>query len=601
MIKSAHNFHIPVMGIGYTIDSPAKVAQYGISSVVSLVDDLLVEKMREFYCKEYKLPFSAITRDELDYRAKRITAYLDVLNVVVQKKFADVKNSTFEKGSELSKYLEMAYEKSEIKQKFLELKSTTIPEKVAEIQNWIKEHLPVGSIDVNIMTKLDKVNYKNNEALPVEFNDAHAALRGFAQSGLDSGIVLSAGINQHLYSYISEFPDFFPDENGYIKKKIILKVSDYRSALIQGKQFAKKGLWVSEYRIESGLNCGGHAFATTGYLLGPILEEFRKNREEFSKQINEMLKKALVKRGLPEFEQDFPVKITVQGGVGTAQEHNFLINHYGADSVGWGSPFLLVPEASNVDAETMELLKNAGENDYYMSDISPLGVLFNNLRGNSKDREKEAFIAAGTPGSLCPKRHLALNNEFGEVALCTASRKYQKLKLEQITASEMSANEKEEAIRLVEDKACICVGLGVPVLVNNHLDTKIEGTGVSICPGPALVSFNKTYSLKEMIDHIYGRIDLLAGVERLHFFVRELKMYTEYLFKAIKKTKEDDEKQKSYLEEFRKNMLEGIEYYLSLFPAITDLPEMIKTKSLEICTQIKTKIEGLDLMGAKNA
>ena len=60
-------------------------------------------------------------------------------------------------------------------------------------------------------------------------------------------------------------------------KKIILKVSDYRSAIIQGKFFAKKGLWVSEYRIESGLNCGGHAFPTQGYLMGPILEEFKKN------------------------------------------------------------------------------------------------------------------------------------------------------------------------------------------------------------------------------------------------------------------------------------------------------------------------------------
>lgn len=50
-------------------------------------------------------------------------------------------------------------------------------------------------------------------------------------------------------------------------KKVVIKVSDYRSALIQGKYLAKKGIWVSEFRIESGLNCGGHAFATDGYLL----------------------------------------------------------------------------------------------------------------------------------------------------------------------------------------------------------------------------------------------------------------------------------------------------------------------------------------------
>ena len=92
------------------------------------------------------------------------------------------------------------------------------------------------------------------EKLPTEFNDAHAALRGYANSDLESSLILSAGMNPRLYSYMEQFDDFYPDENRYIKKKIVLKVSDYRSALIQGKFLAKKGLWVSEYRIESGLN-----------------------------------------------------------------------------------------------------------------------------------------------------------------------------------------------------------------------------------------------------------------------------------------------------------------------------------------------------------
>ena len=35
------------MGTGFTIDTPLNVAKYGISSVVSLVDDLLIEKMRK--------------------------------------------------------------------------------------------------------------------------------------------------------------------------------------------------------------------------------------------------------------------------------------------------------------------------------------------------------------------------------------------------------------------------------------------------------------------------------------------------------------------------------------------------------------------------
>lgn len=128
------------------------------------------------------------------------------------------------------------------------------------------------------MTKLDKDNFYEGDQLPVEYNDAHAALRGFAMSNLESSMVLSAGMNPRLYGYLEQFNDFYPDEKGYIKKKIVLKVSDYRSALIQGKFLAKKGIWISEFRIESGLNCGGHAFATDGFLMGPILEELKDKR-----------------------------------------------------------------------------------------------------------------------------------------------------------------------------------------------------------------------------------------------------------------------------------------------------------------------------------
>ena len=148
----------------------------------------------------------------------------------------------------------------------------------SEIKAWARKNLTMGSIDVNIMTKVDKNNYINKKQLPIEYNDAHAALRGYANSDLSSSLILSAGMNPRLYSYIGQFDDFFPNEEGTIKKKIILKVSDYRSALIQGKFLAKKGLWVSEYRIESGLNCGGHAFATDGQLIGPVLEEFKENK-----------------------------------------------------------------------------------------------------------------------------------------------------------------------------------------------------------------------------------------------------------------------------------------------------------------------------------
>ena len=47
-----HSFHIPVMGLAYTIDSPLRIAAKGIDSVISIVDDELVERMRIFFCKK---------------------------------------------------------------------------------------------------------------------------------------------------------------------------------------------------------------------------------------------------------------------------------------------------------------------------------------------------------------------------------------------------------------------------------------------------------------------------------------------------------------------------------------------------------------------
>ena len=79
-MSQVHSFHIPVMGIAFTLDTPLKVAHYGIDSVVSLVDDLLMEKMRELYSKEYLIAFESISNNDPDYRAKRITAYLNLLH-----------------------------------------------------------------------------------------------------------------------------------------------------------------------------------------------------------------------------------------------------------------------------------------------------------------------------------------------------------------------------------------------------------------------------------------------------------------------------------------------------------------------------------------
>lgn len=568
-MKHIHSFHIPVMGIAFTVDTPLKVAQYGIDSVIFITDDILLEKLRKMYSNKFKLPYQEITDKAEDSRARRITSYLNLVKDLAEKKLDELITSS----DEIVKYFSLLPETSTLKQEFKAFTAKITD--TSEIRKWLKSNLSLGDINVNIMTKLDKVNFKKNEALAVEYNDAHAALRGFANSDLSSSMVFSAGMNPRLFSYIEQFDDFFPDKKGYIKKKIVLKVSDYRSALIQGKFLAKKGIWVSEYRVESGLNCGGHAFATDGYLMGPILEEFKANKETLISTVGEILNTALKdkKREVPEKLLD--LKITAQGGIGTAEEHLFLVDHYKIDSVGWGSPFLLVPEVTNVDNNTLEQLKQAKEKDLFLSDASPLGVPFNNIRNSSKYLEKEAVLKSGKPGSPCPKKFLALTPAKNGKTVCTASRKYQDAKMKEMDAQKkegtLTDSEYQKQFKDLTAKECLCLGLSTTVMKLNDMERKVEGEAVSICPGPNLAYYSKTSSLQEMADHIYGKKSVLERTDRPNMFIKELNLYIDFLQNKLEDAKVAmDKKQERYLTKFTKNMEEGILYYNTLFSNLKD-------------------------------
>ncbi|MBI9033083.1 MAG: hypothetical protein JEZ03_01290 [Bacteroidales bacterium] len=564
MSKSVtHTFHIPVMGLGFSIDTPLNVAPYGISSVISLVDDMLIERMRELYSKKLNIPFKPISIKDKDHRAERIKAYLDLMDDMVQRKFEEVKQSVHHKGLEIKKYMDMLPDFSKIKNDFQEIVQNS---QLKDVYDWVQDHISAGSIDVNIMTKLDKENYYKSEKLSDEYNDAHAALRGFAESKLDSSLVLSAGMNPKLYGYLEQFEDFYPNSTGYIKKKVTLKVSDYRSALIQGKFLAKKGIWVSEFRVESGLNCGGHAFATDGYLMGPILEEFKNSREELELNMYELYAAALETKNRYCPETAPAIKITAQGGVGTANEHQFLMDHYNLDSVGWGSPFLVVPEVSSIDDETVQRLCDAKEEDLYLSGISPLGVKFNNLRGNTQDQIRDRLIEEGNPGSTCPKQYAMINPEFGGKPMCSASKKFQKLKVEQLNAKELDAEAHQKELDVIYEKSCICVGLSNASLLTNDLDHKIEGEGVSVCPGPNMAYFTKRSTLQQMTDHIYGRTNLIERTDRPNLFIKELSLYIDFLKTKMEELpKPISVKDMRGLNKFKKNLDHGIEYYKDLF------------------------------------
>lgn len=571
-----HSFHIPVLGLGFSIDTPLKVARYGISSVVSIVDDELTERMRAYHSKENNLSYDPISKKEADYRARRITAYLNLLDNLVNQQFTALKAMPFELGNDLCKYFELLPEDSQLKQGYDLMMEYPEGKSKSIFQQILRSQMKVGSIDVNIMAKVDKMNFKDDVFTGQENTDALAALRGFAASNLKSSLVLSAGMNPHLYSYIANFTDFFPNENGEINKKIILKVSDFRSAFIQAKFLAKKGLWISEFRIESGLNCGGHAFATEGFLLGPILEEFKQKRNSIVDELFETYADVLNEKNIT-IKAAPQQKVSVQGGIGTAEENEFLLNYYKVDGTGWGSPFLLVPEVTNVDNDTLDKLTVAKEEDYYLSNVSPLGVLFNNFKYSSINHLRDERIAKGRPGSPCTKKYLVSNTEFTEEPICTASREYQNLKIKQLASLNLTEADYKKSFDEITEKVCLCEGLCTASYIKYDIIKPKENKAVAICPGPNLAYFSKTYSLEEMAKHIYGKLDLLNKIKRPHFFIKELNLYIDYLQTEIQNHISDiNEKKKKNLIKFKQQLQEGISYYKNLYEQISTQTMFLK-------------------------
>ena len=588
-----HSFHIPVMGTAFSIDTPIKVARYGISSVISLVDDVLIENMRKHYCGVTGEKYVPITKEDVDHRANRITAYLNLVDRIVQKQFAELKASPFEPPSEITKYFRLLPDTCELKKTYEQMLEMPASAEKEKLQQTLRESIRLGDINVNIMTKLDRPNYsKDGTELPHEFSDALAALRGYAKSNLTSAITFSAGINRRLYSYAEEFKDFYADAAGFIKKKIILKVSDFRSSIIQGKFFAKKGLWVSEYRIESGLNCGGHVFPTEGFLMGPIMEEFRLKKAELMETLHNICNEALKLKNKICFSKLPELRITAQGGIGTYNENKFLLEHYQLDSTGWATPFLLIPEATNVDETTLKKLSAAKEKDLYVSDVSPLGVPFNNLKNTQSDLARDERIQKGRPGSACPKGFLVSNKEFTKEPICTASRLYQKLKIDDLNKLKLTLQAYKKRFQEIVVKSCLCNDLGEPAMM------KITPLGdpakrfTAICPGPNIAYFSRIVTLEEMVGHIYGRNNLLDPGYRPHMFIKELQLYIEFFMKDFQKYLADpSDLQWKYLMGFKKNLLEGIEYYRSLFPKMVLETGEFRTKCLEELQNYRAKFE----------
>ncbi|MGF1671429.1 MAG: hypothetical protein ACFCU6_13350 [Balneolaceae bacterium] len=594
MFQNQHQFHIPVMGLGHSADSPIRVAHLGINSVISIVDDQLLESIRKYYSELFELPYKNIPRSAEDGRAKRITAYLETVQEIVQQKFEELKVLSLFNGTEKDRYFSLLPDTNPLKKSYEWIASLANGEVRNEDIRDLTNAMRPGSIDVNIMAKVDALRLDSDKKpLSAEYSDASASLRGFANSSLTSSLVLSAGFNPRLYNYLSEFRDFYRDSTGKLKKKIILKVSDFRSALIQGKFLAKKGLEVSEFRIESGLNCGGHAFPSEGQLLPVLLHEFREKREQLAETFRPMIQQFYESQGwdYPEVssEESSPA-VTVQGGIGTNGEMRRLLNDFGVDGTGWGTPFLLVPEATCVDEETTRLLENAGQDDFYLSNVSPFGIPFNNVRGSGSQNYTRKKVDEGKPGSKCPKGFLVSNTEFTENPICTASSQYQLLKISQIEESDLNVIEKEKQKTGVLEKTCLCTNLGAGALIRLGIRKPDYGRQ-SVCPGSNLAWFNRTYSLDEMTDHIYGRGPSLVPESRPHMFAREMVMYVDYIENLLDQVGSDSGQLKT-LNKMRDNLNHGMDVCLKIAHSEPYDGENLESLKMEVYKQ-RERLEGI--------
>lgn len=584
-----HTFHIPVMGTGFTVDSALSVAKFGISSAISLVDDLMIEQMRKYHAERVGEPYEEITNQDEDPRARRITLYLNLINLLVERQMKVLKAMPFSDGSDIVRYFELMPESS-IRELYEKMLGEEDSDEKARMQDHLRTLVVAGSIDVNIMTKLDRENYRGGEKRPPEFADALAALRGFGQSDLSSSIIFSAGINKRLLTYLTQFEDFFPTGRGEFKKKVTLKVSDYRSAEVQGNFLAKRGIWVSEFRVESGLNCGGHTFPSTGNLIGPILEDFKAKKKELIEKLFAACNKTWATNDREELDNPPAVKFTVQGGIGSHSEDELMLGYYNMDSTGWGTPWLLVPEVTNVDKVHLDKLLSATDEEVYLSYSTPLLVPFWNLRNSGSENARRERISKGVPGSLCPKGYLRANTEFTEKPICLASRAYQKLKLESNKEQGYTEEQLEFVTEHVLNKSCICNDLAGSVQIKNGIEPNATP---AFCCGPNMVYFTKLVTLEDMVNYIYGRLNQLATPGRPHMFIQELKLNIDYLREELEKfSLQLSNRKQKYFNQFKENLINGIEYYKCLRGAFKkeELSEF-----LDNLKSLNNAVEALDL------
>jgi hypothetical protein len=77
--------------------------------------------------------------------------------------------------------------------------------------------------------------------------------------------------------------------------------------------------------------------------------------------------------------------------------------------------------------------------------------------------------------------------------------------------------------------------------------------------------FNQEISLAEMVNHIYGRANVMPFTNRPNLFIKEIELYVTYLKNEMEDENDFTKATLKKWNAFKTNLLSGIDYYEELF------------------------------------
>ena len=171
-----------------------------------------------------------------------------------------------------------------------------------------------------------------------------------------------------------------------------------------------------------------------------------------------------------------------------------------------------------------------------------------------------------------------------------------KSKKEELNKKNLPNDQHQKEFEKITVKSCICAGLVMTPYIEHDMLKSSDGKGISVCPGPNMAYFSKKSTIAEMVSHIYGRINLLNDTYRPNLFVKELSMYVDYLKREINESIDAiNEKKQKYFEEFKDNLISGIEYYKEIIDDMKEESDIYKAKMVEELEKYYYKINDISL------